>query len=89
MKHIKEALSKANMPLGVIRNSFKNLDPVTFKLLYCDLTRPHLDYAVIVWNPYFQKDIDLIESIQRRVTKIVKEIKNLEYSERLKRLDLS
>ena len=62
---------------------------MTFKLLYCALARPHLYYAVSVWNPYFQRDIDLIESVQRRATKIVREMKNLEYSERLKRLDLT
>ena len=87
--HIEKVVSKANRSLGVIRNSFKNLDPMTFKLLYCALVTPDLDYAVSVWNPYFQKDIDLIESVQRRATKIVREIKNLEYSERLKRLDLT
>ena len=44
---------------------------------------------VSVWNPYFQKDIDSIESAQKKATKIVKGIKYLEYSERLKRLDLT
>ena len=47
------------------------LDPTTFKLLFCALVRPHLDYAVGVWNPYFQRDIDFIESVPRRATKIV------------------
>ena len=46
--HIEEIASKANRYLGVIRNSFKNLDPTTFRLLYCALVRPHLYYAVSV-----------------------------------------
>ena len=82
-------VSKENRYLGVIRNSFKNLDPMTFKLIYCALVRPQLDYAVCVWDPYFQNNIYLIESVRSKATKIVKEIKYLEYSERLKRLDLT
>ena len=89
MSHIEAVVSKTNRSLGVIRNSFKNLDSETFKLLYCALVRPNLDYAVSVWNPYFQKEIVLIESVQRRTTKIVNVIKYLAYSERLKRLDLT
>ena len=72
--HIEKVVSKANRSLGVIRNNFKNLDPTTFILMYCALVKPHLDYAVSAWNSNFQKVIDFIESFQRRVTKIVKEI---------------
>ena len=58
---------------------------MTFKLLYCALVRPHLDYAVSVWNPYFQKDIDLIEIVQiykmmNGLDQIKKKNKTLYYS---------
>ena len=33
--------------------------------------RPHLEYAVQVWNPYLRKDIECVEQIQHRVTKMV------------------
>ena len=39
--HIEEVVSKANRYLVFIRNSFKNLNPMTFKPLYCALVRPH------------------------------------------------
>ena len=77
--HIEEVVSSVNRYLGVLRKSFKNLDILTFKLPYCALVTPHSDYTVSVWNRYFEKDIDLIESVQRRETKIVYlEIKYLE-----------
>ena len=51
--------------------------------------RPYLNYAVIVWNPYFVKDIKLLARVKRRTTKLVKELKNLPYEIRLKKLELT
>ena len=42
----------------------------------------------IVWNPLKKSDIDHLEKIQRRATKIVPELRNLEYPARLKSLGL-
>ena len=49
---------------------------------------PILDYAVCAWNPWHRKDKDLLESVQRRFTKMIKGISHLEYEERLKSLNL-
>ena len=34
------------------------------------LVRPHLEYAVQVWNPHLQRDIDKIQRVLRRATRI-------------------
>ena len=56
------------------------------KHLYGALIRPHLEYAVGNWSPYLRKEILKLENVQRRATKMVKKIKNLSNSERLKTL---
>jgi ribonuclease P/MRP protein subunit RPP40 len=57
--------------------------------LYKCLIRPRLEYTVQAWRPYLQKDIDLIEGVQRGATKLVVETKGMSYDERLKFLDMT
>ena len=52
------------------------------------MVRPHLEYGSCVWSPHRKKDMDSIERVQRRATKIIPELKNLSYIDRLKALDL-
>ena len=46
--HINEKVNKANAIMGIIRRSFRHLNPDTFSRLYKALVRPHLQYAVSV-----------------------------------------
>ena len=50
--------------------------------------RPHLEYGEAVWSPHLIRNIDALENVQVRATKLVDGLSNLEYPERLKRLDL-
>ena len=42
-----------------------------------------------VWNPYFKKDIDLLEGVQRRATKMILGYKHYCYEDRLALCQLS
>ena len=59
-----------------------------FKKLYTTFVRPHLEYAQAVWSPHLKKNINILENVQIRATKIVDGLANLDYPERLKKLDL-
>ena len=70
-------------------NFFNYLDADIILLLYKSLVRPHLEYCVQAWRPDLQRDIDLIERVQRRATKLIPNLKNKSYEDRLKHLDLT
>ena len=52
------------------------------------MARPHLEYANLVWCPYTKGDIEVIEKVQKRATKLIISLKHLTYMERLKQLKL-
>ena len=87
-EHISKKVQVANSIVGQIRRSFSYLDCDTFKRIYVAFVRPHLEYGQAVWSPYLQKHINTLENVQIRATKLVDGFGKLEYSERLKRLNL-
>ena len=81
-KHIQNQVNKANSIMGLIRRTYTYLDEQSFKFLFQALVRPHIEYAEAVWSPFKVGDIEKIENVQRRATKQVPTLKNMEYSER-------
>ena len=74
--------------MGLIRRTFSFLDCELFRKLYTTFVRPHLEYAQAVWSPHLTKHINMIEQVQIRATKHINGLSDLDYSERLKKLDL-
>ena len=52
--------------------------------LYKAIVRPHLEYFMHAWRPCRKKGIDTLEQIWRRATKMIPELRDLGYEERLK-----
>ena len=52
--------------------------------LYKSLIRPHLEYAVQFWSPNLRKDIDKVERVERKATKMIPEIRHHCYQQLLK-----
>jgi len=87
-KQCSEAVRKANRMLGMIKRNFVDRSQETIIFLYKSLVRPHLEYCCQLWRPYYKKDIKLIEGVQRRATKLVTGMQELNYNDGLKRLGL-
>jgi hypothetical protein len=88
-KQVKYAAGKANSMLSLLNNTFKYKDKVLMKTLYCTYVRPNLEFAIQAWSPFYNKDINELEKVQRRATKMIPELRHLDYENRLKALDLT
>src|SRR6218665_773802 len=80
-----EASKKANSTLGMIRRTIVTRDKDTILRLYKSLVRTQLEYWIQVWSPYLKQDMEKLEKVQRRATKMIQGYKYLSYEERLTR----
>ena len=78
---------KANSILGLIHRSFQHMDNEMLIHLYKALVRPHVEYASSVWSPFKLRDIKLI-GVQRRATRLSRDLRNEPYNIRLTTLGL-
>ena len=87
--HVSKVAAKANSMVGMIKRTFSYMDEEMFKYLYPSLVRSQMEYAVQAWSPSLKKDIDLLEKVQQRATKLVPSLKDKPYEERKQALNLT
>lgn len=94
--HINSVISRSNRMLGFIKRSAREFDdPFAIASLYFSLVRSILEYANVVWCPYYAIDLNRIERVQRNFSRFalrrLRWIDNVlpSYDARLKLLGLS
>jgi len=82
-KHISGKVNKAYMMLGIIKRNFEYISKNCFVMLYKSLVRSQLEYANSVWYPKRSIDVDKLERVQKRATKLIPELSNKPYKDRM------
>ena len=56
--------------------------------LYSTVVLPYLESCIQLWSPQYRKDVELLEQVQRKATKMVQELDHVSYEDRLRELGL-
>ncbi|PKU44706.1 hypothetical protein llap_4980 [Limosa lapponica baueri] len=79
---------KTNYILGCTKRSVTTRSREVILLVYSALLRTHLEYCVKLWSPQHRRDMDLLEQVQERATKMIRRLKHLSYEDRLREFSL-
>ncbi|KFQ73574.1 hypothetical protein N335_09187, partial [Phaethon lepturus] len=79
---------KASCILGCIQNSVSSRSREGILPLYSALLRPHLESCIQLWSPQHRKDLDLLDCIQRRATKMIRGMEHLSLEDSLRELEM-
>ena len=86
--HCVKAAGTAMSVLFQLLRTFHFRDRVTFVKLYKTYVRPHLEFSVAVWSPCLQKDIEVLEKVQRKFIRNVSGLHAISYESKLVEIGL-
>ena len=76
-EHMHEKINKAYMMLGLVNRNFRHMSISAFVALCKSMVRSYLDNCCPVWPPFRKGDIEALENVQKRATKLIPALKKL------------
>ena len=86
--HIEQTVQSARTMASWVLSTFRDRSPLLMMTLFKTMVRSRLEYCCPVWNPHKVQDIKAIENIQRSFTKKIIGCQDLNYWDRLKKLNV-
>ena len=86
--HTTAVTKKASHIVAIIRKTFQHFDKTTFINLYKTYVRPVIEYGNAIWGPQYILDQQEVEKVQRRATKLINDLQDRTYDDRLAVLSL-
>ena len=69
--HVEDVAARGNRTVGFLRRNFRECTPKVKSATYTTMVRPTLEYTPAVWDPYTQREAQLLEKVQRRAARYV------------------
>ena len=91
LKPARHCQKAAGMATGVLKQLAKNFhyrDRYTFRKLYIQYVRPHLEFASPAWSPWSEADKATIEKVQVKAINMISGLQGHTYEEKCRELDL-
>ena len=87
-RQCEDTVSKANSIWSCIYRCITSRSREVILSLYAALGRPQLEYCIQFWAPHFKRDVENMERVQRRATRMIRGQQGRPYEERLRDLNL-
>ena len=69
--HIRNTATKATKTLNFLKRNLSSCSPEVKASSYLTMVRPKMEYAAVLWDPYYQSDIQYLEKVQCRAARWV------------------
>ena len=79
--HIDACVAKSFAKMRIINKVFKN--KTSLLPLYKAFVRPLTEYSCLIWSPYTQKGKNKVESVQKRICRMIPSLRRLCYRDQL------
>ena len=72
-RHAEITAGKSNRALGFIKRNLRDCPENVRATAYTALVRPITEYASCAWDPHLQKDIKILQKVQKRAARFIKQ----------------